>query len=47
MSSKKQISVIDAVMSLVHDIQLAKYNNEDTSVLFINIKRAYDYISAN
>ena len=30
MGSRKQISAIDAVMSLIHDIQLAKYNNEDT-----------------
>ncbi len=36
MGSRKQISAIDVVMSLVHDIQLAKHDNEDTSVLFIN-----------
>ena len=47
MSSKKQISAIDAVMSLVHDIQLAKHDNEDTSVLFMNVKGAYDHVSAN
>ena len=47
MGSRKQISAIDAVMSLVHDIQLAKHDNEDTSVLFINIKGAYDHVSAN
>jgi hypothetical protein len=47
MSSRKQISAIDAVMSLVHDIQLAKHDNEDTSILFINVKGAYDHVSAN
>src|SRR5436190_16741670 len=47
MSGRKQISAIDAVMSLVHDIQLAKHNNEDTSILFMNVKRAYDHVSAN
>ena len=47
MSSRKQISAIDAVMSLVHDIQLAKHENEDTSILFIDVKDAYDHVSAN
>jgi len=47
MSSRKQISAIDAVMSLVHDIQLAKHDNEDTSVLFMDVKGAYDHVSAN
>src|SRR5204862_5297686 len=47
MSSRKQISAIDAVMSLVHDIQLAKNENKITSVLFMNVKRAYDHVSCN
>ena len=47
MGSRKQISAIDAVMSLVHDIQLAKHENEDTSILFMDVKGAYDYVSAN
>ena len=47
MSSRKQISAINAIMSLIHDIQLVKHNNEDISILFINIKEAYNYISAN
>jgi len=47
MGSRKQISAIDAVMSLVHDIQLAKHDNEDTSVLFMDVKGAYDHVSAN
>ena len=35
MSNRKQISAIDAVMSLIHDIQLAKNENKITSVLFM------------
>ena len=47
MSDRKQKSAIDAVMTLVHDIQLAKHENKATSVLFIDIKEAYDHVSAN
>ena len=47
MGSRKQISAINAVISLVYDIQLAKHDNEDTSVLFMNVKGAYDHVSAN
>ena len=47
MGSRKQISAIDAVMSLVHDIQLAKHENEDTSILFMDVKDAYNHVSAN
>src|SRR5436190_2232547 len=47
MGSRKQISAIDAVMSLIHDIQLAKNENKITSVLFMNVKEAYDHVSCN
>src|SRR5438034_575809 len=47
MSSRKQISAIDAVISLIHDIQLAKNENKITSILFINVKGAYDYVFCN
>jgi len=47
MGSKKQILAINVVMSLVHDIQLAKHDNEDTLILFMNIKEAYDHVSVN
>src|SRR5436190_3246306 len=47
MGSRKQISAIDAVMTLVHDIQLAKHEKKDTSVLFMDVKGAYDHVSAN
>src|SRR5438034_8641032 len=47
MGDRRQKSAIDAVMTLIHDIQLAKHENRVTSVLFMNIKEAYDHVSAN
>jgi len=47
MNSRKQISAIDAVMSLIHDIQLAKNENKITSVLFMDVKGVYDHVSCN
>ena len=44
---RRQKSAIDAVLSLVHDIQLAKHEKKVTSVLFMNIKEAYDHVSVN
>src|SRR5207247_4578812 len=46
MGGRRRKSAIDAVMTLIHDIQLAKHENSVTSVLFMNIKEAYDYVSA-
>src|SRR5438034_8978727 len=34
-------------MTLIHNIQLAKHENRVTSVLFMNIKEAYDHVSVN
>ena len=47
MGSRKQILAIDVVMSLIYNIQLAKHNNEDTSILFIDIKEAYNHVLVN
>jgi len=47
MGGRRQKSAIDAVMTLIHDIQLAKHENKVTSVLFMDIKGAYDHVSAN
>ena len=44
---KRQNSAINAVLSLVHNIQLAKHEKRVTSVLFMNIKRAFNHVSAN
>src|SRR5204862_7355581 len=34
-------------MTVVHDIQLAKHEKKDTSVLFMDVKGAFDHVSAN
>ena len=47
MGGRRQKSAIDAVLSFIHDIQLAKHEKQVTSVLFMNIKGAFDHVSAN
>ena len=47
MGSRKQISAINAVISLIHDIQLANNDNKIISVLFMDVKGAYDHVSCN
>src|SRR5437762_9663827 len=47
MSDRRQKSAIDAVMILIHDIQLAKHENRVILILFMNIKEAYDHVSVN
>ena len=42
---RKQRSAIDAALSLVHDIEMAKSNKLKTSVLFLDVKGAFDNIS--
>ncbi len=44
---RRQKSAIDAVLSLIHDIQLAKHEKKITSVLFMNVKEVFDHVSAN
>ena len=44
---RKQKSAIDTVLLLVYNIQLKKYQKKQLSVLFLDIKRAFDYISKN
>src|SRR5436189_4032752 len=44
---RRQKSAIDAVLSLVHNIQLAKHEKKVTSILFMNIKGAFDHVSGN
>ena len=43
---RKQKSAIDAVLNLVHDIQLAKSQNLVTSALFLDVKGAFDHVSS-
>ena len=47
MNSRKQISAINVIMSLIHDIQLVKHDNKDTLILFMNVKKAYNHVSTN
>jgi hypothetical protein len=45
---RKQKSAIDAAMVLQHEIQTAKYQDKAiASVLFMDIKGAYDHVSTN
>ncbi len=44
---RRKKSVIDAVMILIYDIQLAKQDKKVISVLFIDVKGVFDHVSAN
>ncbi len=44
---RRKKSAIDAVMTLIHDIQLARQDKKVTSALFIDVKGAFDHVSAN
>ncbi|KKA17046.1 hypothetical protein T310_9336, partial [Rasamsonia emersonii CBS 393.64] len=44
---RQRKSAIDAVLSLVHDIQTARHRKEMTTTLFIDIKGAFDHVSIN
>src|SRR6266487_5219018 len=43
--NRKQKSVIDAVISLLSDIEINKHENKLISVLFFDIKSAYDHFN--
>lgn len=47
LGGRKQYSAIDAVMSLVHDIQLKKHEKLKTSIVFIDVKGAFDHVSSD
>ena len=47
MGGKKQKSAIDAILSLVHDIQLVKHERKVTLILFMNIKEAFNHVLIN
>ena len=44
---RKGRSAIDTVLSLIHDIQMAKNAGNKTSILFIDIKGAFDHVLKN
>jgi hypothetical protein len=45
MSERKDLSAIDAVMNLTHDIELSLKEKKSTTCVFLDIKGAYDYVS--
>ena len=44
---RRQNSAINAVLSLIHDIQLVKYEKRVTSMLLMDIKGAFNHVSVN
>src|SRR6266511_2714458 len=46
-SGRRKKSAIDTVMTLIYNIQVAKQDKKVTSALFIDVKGAFDYMSAN
>src|SRR5215469_3636034 len=45
MGSRPKKSTIDSVLSLVHDIQMAKHRKKKTSTIFLDVKGAFDHVS--
>src|SRR6266536_1098468 len=44
---RRKKSAIDIIIILIHDIQIAKQDKKVISTLFIDVKGAFDYVSAN
>ncbi len=44
---RRKKSAIDVVIILIYDIQVAKQDKKVISVLFIDVKGAFDHVSAN
>ena len=45
MNERKELSAIDAVMNLTHDIELSLKEKKSTTCVFLDVKDAYDYVS--
>ena len=45
MGGRKYRAAIDAVLSLLHDITLANNNKKILSILFFDVKGAFDHVS--
>jgi hypothetical protein len=45
MSERKELSAVDVVMNLTHDIELSLKEKKSTTCVFLDIKNAYDYVS--
>ncbi len=44
-SERKDLSAVNAVMNLTHDIELSLKKKRSTTCVFLNIKEAYNYVS--
>ena len=44
---EREKSTVDTIMILIHNIQFAKQDKKVTSTLFIDVKGAFDHVSAN
>jgi len=47
MGGRRKKSAIDTVITLIYNIQMTKQDKKVTSALFIDVKRAFDHVSAN
>ena len=47
MGGRKNHSAIDAVMNIVHDIEIANRNKSILSCLLLDVKGAFDFVSIN
>ncbi len=45
MHERKELSTVDAVMNLTHDIELSLKEKKSTTCVFLDVKEAYDYVS--
>ncbi len=45
MKERKELSAVNAVMNLTHDIELSLKKRKSTTCVFLDIKDAYDYVS--
>ncbi len=46
-NKRRKKSAIDVIITLIHNIQIAKQDKKVTSTLFINVKGAFNHISTN
>jgi hypothetical protein len=45
MKERKELSAVDAVINLTHDIELSLKERKSTTCVFLDVKDAYDYVS--
>jgi hypothetical protein len=45
MNERKELSAVDAIMNLTHDIELSLKEKKSTTCVFLDVKKAYDYVS--